>query len=174
MRKIAGARVLLRPIVEADLPRVAHASMQWAKQGESEADVLRRLKDRLRGDTPFPAVEFAIEVDGRLVGDIQGRPDPYLTSLFEIGISLFDDADKGQGIGREALALMTTQLFDQEHAHRVQLTTDVGNTAMRRAAEAAGFAFEGVLRGFWPPKEEEPSADYAMYGMTKRDHEGVG
>lgn len=174
MNRIAGARVTLRPIVEADLPRVAHASMQWAKHGESEADVLRRLKDRLRGETPFPAVEFAIEVGGKLVGDIQGRPDPYLTSLFEIGVSLFDDADKGRGIGREALALMTNRLFEHDHAHRVQLTTDVGNTAMRRAAEAAGFAFEGVLRGFWPPKEEDPAADYAMYGMTKRDHEGIG
>lgn len=173
MSRIAGARVTLRPITEADLPMVARASMPWAQHGESEADVLRRLKDRLRGETPFAALEFAIELDERVIGDIQARQDPYLTGLFEIGIIVYEDADKGKGMGREALALMTARLFDHEHAYRVQLSTDVGNTAMRRAAEAAGFTFEGVLRGFWPPKGDEPAADYAMYARTKRDHEDV-
>jgi len=147
--------------------------MQWAQPGESEADVLRRLKDRLRGETPFPAVEFAIELEGRLIGNIQARQDPYLTGLFEIGVVVFDDVDRGRGVGREVLALMTAHLFDHEHAYRVQLSTDVGNTAMRRAAQAAGFMFEGVLRGFWPPKGDEPAADYALYARTKHDHEDV-
>ena len=173
MSRIVGSHVTLRPITETDLPSVARASLPWALQGESEADVLQRLRDRHRGLTPFAAVEYAIEMGGRLVGDIQARQDPYLAGLFEIGIVLFDDADKGRGVGREALNLMTAQLFGHEGAHRVQLNTDVGNTAMRRAAEAAGFTFEGVLRGFWPSKGLEPPADYAMYARTKRDHEDV-
>jgi RimJ/RimL family protein N-acetyltransferase len=171
--RIAGTRVMLRPITESDLPRVAHASMEWAKDGESEDHVLERLKARVRGETPFRAVELAIEADGRLIGDVQGRRDPYLAGLFEIGISLFDEVDRSQGFGREALMLMTAHLFDEEEAYRVQLSTDVGNMAMRRAAEAAGFTFEGVLRGFWPPKGEESAADYAMYAMTKSDYEGL-
>jgi RimJ/RimL family protein N-acetyltransferase len=173
MNRIAGARVTLRPMTEADLPPVASASMQWAQPGESEADVLQRLRDRLGGQTPYPAIEYAIEMDGRLIGDIQARQDPYLTGLFEIGIVVFDEVDKGRGVGRETLALITAQLFEHERAYRVQLSTEVGNTAMRRAAEAAGFTFEGVLRGFWPPRGEEPAADYAMYARTKRDHEEV-
>ena len=173
MSRIVGSRVTLRPITETDLPSVARASLPWALQGESEADVLQRLRDRLRGLTPFAALEYAIEMGGRLIGDIQARQDPYLAGLFEIGIVVFQDADKGRGVGREALNLMTAQLFGLEGAHRVQLNTDVGNTAMRRAAEAAGFTFEGVLRGFWPSKGLEPPADYAMYARTKRDHEDV-
>ncbi len=171
MSRITGSQLTLRPVTETDLPSVARASMPWALQGESEADVLRRLRDRHRGAVPFAAVEFAIEMEGRLIGDIQARRDPYLAGLFEIGIVVFEDADKGRGVGREVLSLMTAQLFEHEGAHRVQLNTDVGNTAMRRAAEAAGFTFEGVLRGFWPPKGDEPPADYAMYAKTKRDHE---
>ena len=173
MSRITGSQLTLRPVTETDLPSVARASMPWALQGESEADVLRRLRDRHRGAVPFAAVEFAIEMEGRLIGDIQARRDPYLAGLFEIGIVVFEDADKGRGVGREVLSLMTAQLFEHEGAHRVQLNTDVGNTAMRRAAEAAGFTFEGVLRGFWPPKGDEPPADYAMYAKTKRDHEDV-
>jgi len=171
MSTITG--VTLRPVTETDLPSVARASMPWALQGESEAEVLRRLRDRHRGAVPFAAVEAAIEVDGRLVGHIQARQDPYLAGLFEIGIVVFEDADRGRGVGREALTMMTTELFKDEGAHRVQLSTDVGNTAMRRAAGAAGFTFEGVLRGFWPPKGDELPADYAMYARTKRDHEDV-
>ncbi len=173
MSRITGSQLTLRPVTETDLPSVARASMPWALQGESEADVLRRLRDRHRGAVPFAAVEFAIEMEGRLIGDIQARRDPYLAGLFEIGIVVFEDADKGCGVGREVLSLMTAQLFEHEGAHRVQLNTDVGNTAMRRAAEAAGFTFEGVLRGFWPPKGDEPPADYAMYAKTKRDHEDM-
>ena len=173
MNRIAGARVTLRPMTEADLPPVARASMQWAQAGESEADVLRRLRDRLRGKTPFPAIEYAIEMDGRLIGNIQARQDPYLAGLFEIGIVVFDEADKGRGVGRETLALFAAQLFGHERAYRIQLSTEVGNTAMRRAAQAAGFMFEGVLRGFWPPKGDEPAADYALYARTKHDHEDV-
>ena len=173
MSRITGSQLTLRPVTETDLPSVARASMPWALQGESEADVLRRLRDRHRGAVPFAAVEFAIEMEGRLIGDIQARRDPYLAGLFEIGIVVFEDADKGRGVGREVLSLMTAQLFEHEGAHRVQLNTDVGNTAMRRAAEAAGFTFEGVLRGFWPPKGDELPADYAMYARTKRDHEDM-
>jgi RimJ/RimL family protein N-acetyltransferase len=52
--------------------------------------------------------------------------------------------------------------------HRVQLSTDVGNPAMRRAAEKAGFTFEGVLRGFW--RQDDGMHDYAMYGRALADH----
>lgn len=173
MREITGTLVRLRPVTEADLPPIARASMPWAQPGETESDVLGRLRERFRGETPFSAIDFAIESDGRLIGDIQARRDAYLLGLFELGIVLFEDADKGRGVGREALALVVARLFDDEGAYRVQLTTDVANTAMRRAAEAAGFVFEGVLRGFWPPTAEVPAADYAMYAMTKRDHEDV-
>ncbi|MEP7059168.1 MAG: GNAT family protein [Actinomycetota bacterium] len=170
MTQLVGAHVTLRPLTEAELPSVAHASMPWALAGESEVDVLRRLQTRLRAETSL-VVELAIEANGRVVGDIQGRRDPYLVSLFEIGITLFDAADRGRGIGRDALSLMTGHLFEKEEAHRVQLSTDVANAAMRRAAEAAGFTFEGVLRGFWPSAADGAAADYAMYAMTRHDLE---
>jgi RimJ/RimL family protein N-acetyltransferase len=46
----------------------------------------------------------------------------------------------------------------------------VDNEAMRRALEALGFWFEGVLRGFMPTADGAPR-DYAIYGLTREDWE---
>ena len=67
--------------------------------------------------------------------------------VFEIGIEVFDPAARGNGIGRLALARFVTLLFDEEHAHRIQLTTDVDNLAMQRVAEHVGFTREGRSAG---------------------------
>jgi RimJ/RimL family protein N-acetyltransferase len=117
-------------------------------------------------------IDFAIDVDGRLVGDVQARCQMLPKGVFELGIALFDEADRGRGYGRGAVALITRRLFEEEGAHRVQLSTDVHNTAMRGVVERLGFAFEGILRGFWP--EPDGPHDYAMYGITKDDYRDRG
>jgi RimJ/RimL family protein N-acetyltransferase len=89
--------------------------------------------------------------------------------VFELGIDLFDGADRGRGIGRTALSLLLKRLFHDEGAHRVQLTTDVDNTAMRRTSERLGFTFEGVMRSFMP--SIEGPRDYAIYAITREDWE---
>jgi RimJ/RimL family protein N-acetyltransferase len=123
-------------------------------------------------DTPA-GLSFAVEADGVLVGDIQARRSQGVlpTGVVEIGIELYEDAARGRGIGREAVAQLTARLFDAGEAHRVQLSTDVDNAAMRRVAELLGFGFEGVLRGFMP--SSEGARDYAMYGMTRTDFKDV-
>ena len=90
--------------------------------------------------------------------------------VVELGIDLFDEADRGRGIGRERVGALTTRLFEAGEAHRVQLSTDVDNAAMRRVAERLGFRFEGVMRGFMP--SADGPRDYAMYGMTEADYRG--
>jgi [ribosomal protein S5]-alanine N-acetyltransferase len=89
--------------------------------------------------------------------------------VFELGIELFDDADRGQGLGADAVAALARHLFDDRQAHRVQLTTDIENAAMRRVAERLGFSFEGVLRSFMPGPDGP--RDYALYAITKLDIE---
>jgi RimJ/RimL family protein N-acetyltransferase len=116
---------------------------------------------------------FAVEAEGRLVGDVQGRCLRFAMppGVWELGIELWDAADRGRGIGRQTIALLSSHLFEREHAIRVQATTDVDNAAMRRVLEHLGFAFEGVLRGFMPAGSGPPR-DYAMYGLTKADVDG--
>ena len=116
---------------------------------------------------------FAVEADGVLVGDIQARRSQGVlpAGVVEIGIGLYAARDRGRGIGRDAVAQLTARLFDAGEAHRVQLSTDVDNAAMRRVAELLGFGFEGVLRGFM--SSAEGPRDYRMYGMTQTDFEDV-
>jgi N-acetyltransferase len=169
--------ISLRPLVASDLEAM------WAARTGSDApwadtsDTARRkLRERIANSGRFAAGEvlLGIVADGELVGEIQGRqPEMGLPrGVFEIGIEVFDPGARGDGIGREALARFVSHLFDEEHAHRIQLTTDVENTAMRRVAEHLGFGLEGTLRGFMP-SAEGPPRDYLIYGLTKDDWEEV-
>jgi RimJ/RimL family protein N-acetyltransferase len=137
------------------------------------ADEIRAgLEDRIAHSGEFFCGEIylGIELDGRLAGEIQARrpQNAMPPGVFELGIGLFDEDDRGKGIGSRAITLMTRRLFEQEGAHRVQLGTDLDNTLMRGAAEHAGFRLEGVMRGFMPAPGGP--RDYALYAQTRDDY----
>jgi RimJ/RimL family protein N-acetyltransferase len=164
--------VSLRPLIPADLDRLWAARTAWGERWTDTSDGAReKLRERIAVSGRFENGEvlLGIVADGELAGEVQGRqPEMGLpTGVFEIGIEVYDPADRGNGIGRQALAQFLAHLFEEEHAHRVQLTTDVDNVAMRRVAERLGFNEEGTLRGFMPTKEGP--RDYVMYGITRGD-----
>ena len=163
----------------ADLDVMSRARRDWtAAQGFPEAfgpAEHAELAERIERSGEFDGTELllGIQVDGRLAGEVQAR-QPRMglpPGVFELGIDLFDPADRGQGIGRAALTQLLARLFDQEGAHRVQLTTDIDNAAMRTLSERLGFGYEGVLRNFMP--STDGPRDYAMYAMTNNDYEDV-
>jgi RimJ/RimL family protein N-acetyltransferase len=146
----------------------------WAPNDERARE---RVRARVRHSGTWRdrrVLDLAIEVDGKLAGDVQARRDPDYAppGLYDIGIALFGDR-RGQGAGTIALSLVTAFLFDEEQAVRVSLSTDVDNVAMRRSAEKAGFTCEGVLRGFWA-LPDSPPRDYALYARTRADHLAAG
>lgn len=174
MTRLAGEQVTLRPYRtdEAPILEATWADAEWfAPKGTGPRQLAERVRERIRRSGSFTegVVILAIESEGRLVGEVQARQpvNGLPPGVFELGIELFDDADRRHGRGADAVAAMTRHLFDDLHAHRVQLTTDVENTAMRRVAERLGFAFEGVLRSFMPGPDGP--RDYAMYAITERD-----
>jgi RimJ/RimL family protein N-acetyltransferase len=142
----------------------------WSASDEAAKARVRERVERSGTWRDRRVLDLAIEVDGELAGDVQARCDPSYEppGLFELGISLFADR-RGGGSGTVALRLITAYLFDEEHAVRVSLSTDVDNVAMRRAAERAGFTFEGVMRGFWQVPDAAPR-DFALYARTLADH----
>jgi RimJ/RimL family protein N-acetyltransferase len=167
--------VSLRPLHAADLQRLWEArTASDARLGADTSESARRkLAQRVADSGRFVNGEIllGIVVDGALAGEIQARqPEMGLPpGVFEIGIEIYDPAHRGSGIGRRALAQFLSHLFVEEYAHRVQLTTDLDNTAMRRVAQQLGFRSEGTLRGFMPTSVGP--RDYVMYGMTKGDFE---
>ena len=89
---------------------------------------------------------------------------------YEIGISFFEAADRGRGLGTIALRLFTEHLFSDPQTHRVQASTWVENVPMRRVLEKLGYTLEGVMRSFMPTTTGERH-DYALYAVTRDDWE---
>jgi [ribosomal protein S5]-alanine N-acetyltransferase len=114
-------------------------------------------------------LRLAVDVDGELAGEIDARcpANAFPPGVFEIGIELYADEDRGRGYGTEALRLLVERLFAREGAERVQASTAAENTAMRRVLEKLGFLYEGTLRGFMP--SDEGREDYVLYAVTPAD-----
>lgn len=167
--------VSLRPLHEADLAKLwdARSGAESRLGIDTSDEAKRKLAERVAQSGRFANGEILLGIvaDGVLAGEIQARqPEMGLPpGVFEIGIEIYDPADRGNGIGRRALAQFLSHLFVEEYAHRVQLTTDIDNTAMQRVAEHLGFRREGTLRGFMPTSSGP--RDYHLYGITKGDFE---
>ena len=166
MTTIHGERVVLRAFSDEEYP----LALDREPAGDVERREARRRRLVLSGTRTDWEIMFAVEAEGRLVGDIQARCSDQAMppGVWEIGIDLWEETDRGRGIGREAVKLLVGYLFAREGAHRVQATTDVENAAMRSVLERCGFAFEGVLYGFMPIADG-PARDYAMYAITASD-----
>jgi RimJ/RimL family protein N-acetyltransferase len=93
-------------------------------------------------------VLFAIRriLEPRIVGFIAiTRIHPVHRSA-EAGVRIGYPADRGQGLGRAALALALKYAWNHLNLGRVQLSVFESNTRAVRAYQAAGFEIEGKLR----------------------------
>jgi RimJ/RimL family protein N-acetyltransferase len=173
MMRLEGQRVVLRPLRTDELDAVLDVRGRLEIGGQpGGARARERLRRRLSrsGRLARGHLDLAVEADGRLIGEIQARGRPAQTlppGVFELGIVLYDPADRKRGRGVEAVALLTGWLFEQGEAARVQAGTAVGNLAMRRVLERLGFTCEGIMRAFMP--EGSDRTDYALYAVTKGD-----
>ena len=116
-------------------------------------------------------LDLAIDRKGRLIGQIQARTRPKETvppGVFEIGVVLYRQRDRGKRYGREAVELLTSWLFESGGADRVQAGTGAGNTPMRVVLEHLGFRLEGILRAYGAMSDGTRS-DGALYAVVKPD-----
>jgi RimJ/RimL family protein N-acetyltransferase len=171
MIRLQGRRVVLRPLRAEELDGVLAARERFVTAaGWGGTRARERFRRRLARSGRFwrGHLDLGVEVDGRLVGEVQARGRPAQTlppGVFEVGILLHDRADRGRGYGTEAVALLAGWLFEHAGAARVQAGTAADNLAMRRVLERLGFTFEGVMRAFMP--EGEGRTDFALYALTK-------
>ncbi len=179
--RVSGPRVTLRGFLEEESDVLwrdqvrGHSERSGLQESSLRAELRERLRARVAASGSWGPTELmlAVEADGDLTGVIQARrsEDILPPGVFEIGIQIFSE-HRGKGVGTESLWLLTDHLFREEGAIRVQLGTELDNEPMRKAAEAVGYSFEGVMRSFWPVPEGPPR-DHALYGMTSLDHEGA-
>src|SRR4029077_10914389 len=84
------------------------------------------------------------------------------------GFTWLSASAQGTGINTEAKLLLLSHAFDRLGVARVDIKTDARNLRSRRAIEALGATFEGVLRSWsmsWAPGEEGRLRDSAMYSV---------
>ena len=170
-RTCVTRHVSLRPLQAGDPESLWAARMRSDEPWADSSDAARRkLRDRVANSGRVPHGELLLDRGGRP----PRRRDPGSAARDGSAAGRVRDRHRGlrsdgagDGDRTRALGLFLVHLFVEEHAHRVQLTTDVDNAAMRRVSEHLGVRAEGTLRGFMPTKNGP--RDYVMYGITRDD-----
>ncbi len=149
---LRGERVTLRPMTYADAPALMRwgadtdfAWFQWGRNGgrwKDEASA-REWIDRFAERS---GKLFAIEHEGRAIGQANYRDWQPKAKSAEVGIGIGEPALWGKGLGREALRLLVRHMVDDLGAHRISLHVLAYNDRAISSYRAAGFDVEGLER----------------------------
>jgi RimJ/RimL family protein N-acetyltransferase len=182
-----GSLVRLEPLSPGHAPDLARAAEEdrgsyaftLVPRAAEVGDYLAAQFTRAaQGLTPFAQIRRS---DGRAVGCTAywnprhwpGRDD---LRAIEIGFTWLGASAQGSGINTEAKYLLMSYAFERLGVARVDLKTDARNERSRRAIQALGATFEGVLRNWsmsWAPGEEGDLRDSAVFSVIAPEWPGV-
>jgi RimJ/RimL family protein N-acetyltransferase len=151
---LRGEKVILRAVKREDLPRKAEFANDpdlavlfeddpW--EPESLEEIEERFEARLR-EGGGGGVTFAIEAEGKYIGQCSLFRFDYLTHTAMLGIGIGDRAYWGHGFGRDAVKTLLEYAFNLRNLQRVWLTVTATNERAIRSYRACGFVEEGRLR----------------------------
>ncbi len=139
--------------------------------GPFTLQVPKRTDDEIRrfvsGEGDGVNVRFAVEAGGAVIGEVQYRRAGQMPGVYELGIGIWDPAQRGKGYGREAQRQLIELIFGDLGGHRVQAGTEPANVAERRVLESLGFTEEGILRGYL--RRPGSAGDIVMYSVLKEE-----
>ena len=151
---LQGKRVLLRSIRHDDLAKLSEFNNDLAVELAGGGDppipqALARLEaeydqEVARGGRDGP--RFAIEADGKLIGQCALFNVNATAQTCELGITIGDKEYWGRGYGRESINLLVEYAFRYHNYRKVWLQVHAGNERAMRAYRACGFVEEGRLR----------------------------
>ncbi len=164
------AAVRLRPLEVDDVDIIVAPSEAETADGVPRNRQRSQLLDQIDAAPSLESdgyAEYEIEAAGRLVGTLQVKAPAHAfpPGVCELGVVVFAPS-RGIGIGRGAVALITTQLLD-DGWRRVQAATSIHNQAVRHVLEQAGYRLEGVMKAF-APDGDEGREDYELWAATHR------
>src|SRR5437870_12906494 len=126
MVRTEGDTVVLRPFEAEEVDPTVRAWTTFTGSVLPPGTVNpERLRKRLGRSGRFwrGFLDLAIEADGRLIGELQARRRPAQTlppGAGELGVVIHAPADRGRGIGSEAVAHLTGWPFRGRGAERGQ------------------------------------------------------
>ena len=149
---IVGTRLILRALEDGDLPALhswSNDPLVTRGMGDqhfpSSLEHQRRWLERARADER--TVRLAMQTrEGVLIGYTGFWDLHWRDRRAEHAVLIGEDAARGQGYGREAIALCAEYAFGHLNLHRLDATILENNEASLRAYQACGFTIEGVLR----------------------------
>lgn len=155
-----GSRVVVRPLASADADawqsarrRNAAWLVQWDATPPPGADprpgsfraLVRKLRRQARNGTTYP---FAVEVDGRFVGQVTVNNIVRGSAQFaSIGYWLDRDV-AGRGVMPVAVALVIDHCFRAVRLHRIEVAIRPENTNSLRVVEKLGIREVGYAPKF--------------------------
>jgi aminoglycoside 6'-N-acetyltransferase len=141
---LRGQRVLLRPLDEADVPRLAEILAEpevarwWGAWDE------QRIRAEILEDEETEP--YAVVQDGELIGlaIVSEELDPdYRHAALDLSLAT---SAHGHGLGGETLRVLARHLFTERGHHRLTIDPAAHNTRAIRAYERVGFRAVGMMR----------------------------
>jgi ribosomal-protein-alanine N-acetyltransferase len=176
---LSDGSVLVRPAAERDIPEVLIAYQDDPElhlrmgQGRPPSGAeLGRHADRAEADRVAGrglTLTILTPGDDTCRGQINVHHVELEHARVELGCWVAPDA-RGKGLARGALRLTGRWLLRECGFERVEILTETDNERMLHAARAAGFTFEGVLRGY--TRERGTRSDAAALSLVRRDLAG--
>ncbi len=112
---------------------------------------------------------MVIQYQGEAVGYVTMYWEDASKHWLEVGITLFRSCHWGKNIGRKALILWLSLLFDRIDTPRIGLSTWSGNPRMMKCAENIGLTLEARIRNVRFYKEKY--YDAIRYGVLREEWE---
>lgn len=151
---LKGERVVLRSIEKEDLPLLCQFNNDLAVElaGGGDPPIPQALS-RLQAEYDQNAQKggrdgawFAIEADGKLIGQCALPQIETVHRTCMLGIGIGDKEYWGRGYGREAVKLLVHYAFHYYNLNKVWLTVMSVNERAIRCYQACGFIEEGRLK----------------------------
>lgn len=136
----------------------------------SKTDVDKRIDDTLELEKKGQGYAFAVlfKKENRVVGSTSYFGIVPEHKRLEIGYTWYEQNMWGTFINPESKFLLLQHAFDDWHANRVQISTDVKNVHSQRAIAKLGAKFEGTLRSH-AIRLDGSIRDTMMYSIISHD-----
>jgi RimJ/RimL family protein N-acetyltransferase len=138
----------------------------WLKPPRSLEEMEREF-ERNAADPASDIIDFIIQADDRIIGDIDFFRIDERNRCALVGIGIWRAEDRGKGYGYDALVTACRWAFQQLNLHRIELSCDPDNAPAFHIYEKCGFVLEGRQR-----KRHFQDGDYhdeLIMGLLRED-----
>jgi RimJ/RimL family protein N-acetyltransferase len=153
---LAGDKVILRPLTDADVPLLARwlfdpAVNQWLQLSEDPptlrtVEAMRERYERMRDDWGAKIWRIDVAETGQPIGQAELVDIHPLQRRAEMHLAIGEANNRSGGYGTAAVHRLLAHAFNDLGLRRVYAMTDEDNGRAIRCFEKCGFVCEGTLR----------------------------